>query len=340
MLIAALKDTSKPLHNLQRQFALSGGHLVILLANPFFQMLIYLSILYFLPFWWATAVLLSPYILFPPFTSYATRTTSSTVCNFLWQRVLYQCCIRSLVRRVTKVKTEDYSRLDSSRDKILLCAFPHGVMPIEMYCALEESDHMDTDMDMDGSKDDVVIHTVAPVILNPILRLLLVGLRGGFEYASKAALKRTFSSKKRALLYPGGIRESLLFNAPDPVCREHSGFLRFAVAEGLTLVPIFLHNEEKIVGNLLPSLTEWMYQRTGVPLSFPFWRSRPNATIYYGNPVRGTDVDLLRVAFYQEFDRLRDVAGIGSGRSVERRIDNCSAASKTTTDIGAAKKEA
>jgi len=304
---------------------LCGGHVVLAFCNPFFQILLYLTILVLAPnYCVATCILLSPFLLFPPFVSYRNR-SRSPVCQFIWKRLLFSRCIQSLVRRTRVVKTEAYRALDPAHDKILLCAFPHGVMPVEMYCALEMGDTAKER----AENDNVVIHTVAPVILNPLLRFLLVGCRGGFEYASKESLRETVRLKKRALLYPGGIRESLLFDAPDPVYRQHTGFLKFAVAEAMTLVPVFLHNEEKIVGNCIPGLTAWMYRCTGVPLSFPYWRTRPTATVYYGNPVKGNDVNTLRLAFYKEFDRLRGLAATTSTRS-SKGMGRVVAASKTS----------
>ena len=185
------------------------------------------------------------------------------------------------------------------------------------------------------------VQTVGAVIHHAMMRFLLIGCRGGFASVSKAGIRGTLALRKRALLWPGGVRESLLAAAADPVSTSHQGFLRLAVAEDAACVPVFVDGETSCVGNAAPALTRACYRYFGLPLSWTYLKSRPHLVVRYGRPVypvrgEGDVIEATARAFWNELAELRAKAeaeaALGAARAeaaVERAAAEAAAAEAT-----------
>lgn len=242
--------------------------------------------------WSGVAMILAPYVLF--------RTHARERQRGIWRHIwtlYHKYAVQQSMESVEIVKAPEYVACADA--KVLLCCFPHGCMPVSVYAWLEH-------------EEDIVIHTVNPVLYEPTMRFLFVGCRGGFSSVSRANIKRTIEMGKRAIIWPGGVRESLIFEEADPVYRGHSGFLRLAIAEGYTLVPMWVDGECEIMGNATPRMTQWCYSALGLPLSIPYWKgTKPKVTVRYGAPIRtnGADLASLSADFWAGLAKLRAQGG-------------------------------
>lgn len=264
------------------------SQLIIALCNPIFQLFGVLILIYSLR-WFSIFVICLPFLLFP--TISIRRVESDTFYGKIWKVILAQ--IRNLVNADVKViKSKKYREL-ALNHKAMICVFPHGVMPASVYIWLE-------------NERNFVIHTVALVLLNPVLRFFLVGCRGGFALCSKSEIRNVVNKGMRPVLWPGGIKESLIYNEIDPVCKTHSGFVHFAQKEKITLIPVYVDGEEHIIHNLVPFFTKWCYKCFGIPLSFPYWANKCDLTVYFGDPVYPKEsVEETLKEFWAEFEKLR-----------------------------------
>ena len=69
------------------------------------------------------------------------------------------------------------------------------------------------------------------------------------------------------------------------MCTAHQGFVRLAIAERATLVPVYVDGEAQCVGNAAPAFTAACYRWLGLPLAVPYLKGRPHVTVRYGRPI-------------------------------------------------------
>lgn len=106
----------------------------------------------------------------------------------------------------------------------------------------------------------------------PVLREITTW--AGVRAVTRKAFISGLEDSGAVLVVPGGQAE-LVYAGPDTrrvgLCTRHKGFVRLALEQGASLVPMFVFGELQAQRNLLylPALQRWTYKRLGFPL--PFW---------------------------------------------------------------------
>ena len=167
---------------------------------------------------------------------------------------------------------------------------PHGIIPVSLFW-------LRNSLDWDNLFPGVTFYTLTASSLHlvPIMRDLLQW-RGGREVSLPSFLN-SLRNKCNVLVVPGGQTELMLSEPCHKVVRlsiKHQGFIRVAIQEGASLVPIFSFGEHDVLHNIsLPTIQKWFVKRLGAALPFhphngyllPIPR-REKITVVVGRPIK------------------------------------------------------
>lgn len=154
---------------------------------------------------------------------------------------------------------------------------------------------------------------------------------GGRE-VTRQAFVATLHEKESVMIVPGGQAEMLQQQSARKQVRvytHHKGFVRIAVENGVSLLPILSYKEGEMLDNVrAPALQQWAVKKLGFPFPyFPYGRAmlpiprRTEIAIVVGAPLRvkqianptAEDIDKVHAEYFQRLKELfynyRDEAG-------------------------------
>ena len=110
--------------------------------------------------------------------------------------------------------------------------------------------------------------------LIPLMRDCLATL--GSREVGRAAVANALSRGESIALVPGGQAEMFLSRSKIAkgadavhIIRRHKGFVRMALMNGTSLVPMYSFGETELMDNIeLPAMQEFFKQRLGFPIPF------------------------------------------------------------------------
>ncbi len=199
---------------------------------------------------------------------------------------------------------------DGDTPRVIYAVYPHGVYSIGtiVYFALSAA-HL-----------HVKCAATSVLFVVPFIKEL-AGLAGALP-ANAGDITRTLRGGHSIAMCPGGIRE-LPGLDPARVAEgggvvRRDGFIRIALAEGVSIVPVWSQGENDLYSVWIPmpalqrALLRWIYYPWPVVswghAWFPFWpRSRP-VTLVFGDAIEmrsGDTVESVRERFYTELARIK-----------------------------------
>lgn len=142
---------------------------------------------------------------------------------------------------------------------------PHGVIPVSLFWLRNSNDWK-------SLFPGVLFYTLTASSLHlvPIMRDLLQW-RGGREVSLPSFLY-SLRNKCNVLVVPGGQTELMLSQPCQKSVRlsiKHQGFIRIAIQEGASIVPMFSFGEHDVLYNVsVPTIQRWFVKRFGAALPF------------------------------------------------------------------------
>lgn len=204
-----------------------------------------------------------------------------------------------MVRRRLNLKCVKVQDLDP-KQQYLFAVHPHGILPFGGFSSLVARDSEAYLFSrLFGSELRVRLLAASFCFLIPVYRELL--LWAGFIDAGRASCTRAIRAGFSLALCPGGASEALHVNGVDDILllSERKGFIRMAIENGLSIVPIFSFNENGEYSCIQSHQSSWLnrpivqllrkrIQRIigwSVPLVTHIFPARVNVTVVYGRPV-------------------------------------------------------
>ncbi len=145
----------------------------------------------------------------------------------------------------------------------------------------------------------------------PIIRELFLWM-GGVK-ADRDIIEKMLANKNKICIIPGGIKELLLmeYNTLN-IYDQHSGFCNIAFDEGVPLIPVYSHGENKVFWFFKPRLLTWFYNITYKKIGYPFplFVLGPipiKLTLVVGEPINPASCknsNGLKIKFYKQLEQL------------------------------------
>jgi hypothetical protein len=182
----------------------------------------------------------------------------------LFRSAPLQCVLKYFdYKEILETSPEELEKL-VKEEKVIFCGYPHGVISVSnLCCAISWSKTW-----FDPTKTPLAVADY--IMYTPVLKHLYGAF--GSVSVSASSLRKTLNSpdNQGVILYPGGTAEIFLAD-PDResiAILNRKGFVRFALTEGCTLVPMYMFGNTRIVKAYKSSVLTWISNKTGIPLTY------------------------------------------------------------------------